>query len=337
MKTHAPALQRILVPLDGSTLAEEALATAVTLARRSGAEVHLVTVRRPVIPARAQFGIGEDGVPTPEGTGEDVECYHALMTARLARAHGVRVVTAILVGDPAKELAEYAEARAIQLVVMTTHGRGGFGRFWLGSVANRLVRLVEVPVLLRRHSARCADGGFERILVAVDGTPGAERALRRAIELGSLMPTTHYTLVRVVEPPSPLLTPIGAHPSFSDDQSLNRLMAAAANDLAIITGRMHDCGISVEAHVLVGDVADQLVAFSERCGSQLIAVGTRAARGLDRLILGSVADAVVKNAGQPVLVVPPKRSDRPSRARAAVSATAAFSQPTTRSCRHESV
>ena len=193
---------------------------------------------------------------------------------------------------------------------MTTHGRGGFGRFWLGSVANRLVRLVEVPVLLLRHGARCGELGFERILVALDGTPGAERALRRAIELGSLAPTAHYTLVRVVEPPSPLLTPVGAYPSFLDDQSLCRLTAVAANDLATVTGPMHDCGISVEAHVLVGDVADQLAAFADRSGSQLIALGTRAARGLDRLILGSVADTVVKNARQPVLVVPPGPSGR---------------------------
>jgi nucleotide-binding universal stress UspA family protein len=313
------------VPLDGSTLAEEALATAATLARRSGAELHLVTVQPPIVPAGAEFGIADAGTQ-PGSVQQDVECYLTLMTARLARAHGVHVVPAALVGDPVRELAEYAQARTIPLIVMTTHGRGGFVRFWLGSVAHQLVRQVDSPVLLLRHGARCGEAGFERILVALDGTPASERALERAIELGSLADAVHYDLVRVVEAPSPLLTPIGAYPSFADDLSLHRLTAAAANDLAIVTTRMRDRGLSVEAHVLVGDVAAQLVEFADRSGAQLIAVGTRAARGVDRLVLGSVADTVLKNASQPVLVVPPS-ARRESPVRAAVAAAAASSYP----------
>ena len=326
MRILAATLPRILVPLDGSTLAEEALGTAVALARQSGAEVHLVTVQPPVVPAGAEFGITE-AVPFVTGVREDVECYLTLMTARLARAHGVRVAPAVLEGDPANRLAEYARTRSIPLAIMTTHGRGGFGRFCLGSVANRLLRQIEAPVLLLRHGVRCGEAGFERILVALDGSPTSEEALIRAIELGALAASPLYTLVRVVEPPSPLLTPIGAFPSFCDDPSLYWVMAAAANRLAVVAQWMRLCGLSVETQVLVGDAADQLVAFADRTQSQLIVVGTRAARGLDRLILGSVADTVVRNARQPVLVVPPGAARRSSYPYSAQPDAAGSGQP----------
>jgi nucleotide-binding universal stress UspA family protein len=207
---------------------------------------------------------------------------------------------------------------------MTTHGRGGFSRLWLGSVADQLVRRIDAPVLLLRHGARREDADFRSITVALDGSPGAEQVLAHAIALG---PRGYYTLVRVVEPPPPpMVTPVGLYPPDSPTQSLDELSAAAANYLEEVAKRMRDRSLSVETCVRVGGVAEQVLGLAAQSHSRLIVVGTRGARGLDRLLLGSVADKIVRGAVQPVLVVPAGSPRSGSRVRTEPLATAASSQ-----------
>jgi nucleotide-binding universal stress UspA family protein len=300
---HRSTLQQVLVPLDGSPLAEEAIPVAGAIAHRIGASIHLVTVQRPLVPPGAEFGIGasEDAV---SGSRDDIDVYLAMMTAKLARMHGVHAASAVLMGAPAERLAEYAQTHGITLIVMTTHGRGGFSRFWLGSVADELVRRIEVPVLLLRHGARSEDAVFHRITIALDGTPTSEQAIEPAIALGSSMPHAEYTLIRVVEPfPPPMVTPVGVYPPDTGARSLERLGTAAAEYLEQVADRMRELGLAVQTRVLVGGVPEEVVGFAERSHAQLIALATRGARGMDRLILGSVADKVVRSAVQPVLVV----------------------------------
>jgi nucleotide-binding universal stress UspA family protein len=302
--TTAPAFRRILVPLDGSALAEEALPIAGSLAHATGAAIHLVSVLPPVISTAAQFGIQDRDASPFVGTGDHVEAYLTLMTAKLVRSRGIRPVTAMLVGEPADRLAEYVEDNRIALVVMTTHGRGGLNRFWLGSVADQLVRRLKTPVLLLRHGARSADAVFERITVALDGSENAEEALDEAIALGSVGGTPVYSLVRVVEPPAPVVTPVGLYPAYTDEQSLEHLEETAGTYLESSAERLRARGLAVETEILIGGAAERIVRFAERIRSDLIVVGTRAAWGVDRLLLGSVADKVVRSALQPVLVVP---------------------------------
>lgn len=302
--TRSSPLRTVLVPLDGSTLAEEALPVAGALVCRAGATIHLVTVQTPLVPPGAEFGLGDIAADVAADARDDIQVYLAMMTAKLARVRGVHTVSAVLVGLPVQRLAEYAKAKAIDLIVMTTHGRGGFSRFWLGSVADQLIRQVRAPVLLLRHGSRSEDAAFRHITVALDGSPASEQVLAPTIALGSLAADAYYTLVRVVEPPAPMVTPVGLYPSYSDDQSLDQLQAAAARYLEDVAEQLRASGLPVETRVLVGGVAEQVVRFAEQGHSQLIVVGTRGARGMDRLVLGSVADKVVRSAVQPVLVVP---------------------------------
>ena len=325
--TNSSPFRHVLVPLDGSTLAEEALAAAGAFAHRVGASIHLVTVQPPLVPPGAEFGLRDTDDAAAAGVRDHIDAYLAMMAAKLARTRGVHAVTAVLVGDPVDRLAEYVRVNEIALVVMTTHGRGGFSRFWLGSVADQLLRQVKAPVLLLRHGARSEDAAFERILIALDGSRASEEALAPAIALGSLAANAHYTLVRVVEPlPPPMVRPVGLYPPDSGAQSLDQLSAAAARYLEEVADGMRDRGLAVETRVLAGGVAEQVVRFAEQSHSQLIAVGTRGVRGMDRLMLGSVADKVVRSAGRPVLVVPagPRRAG--SRDRTMQAATMVSSQ-----------
>jgi nucleotide-binding universal stress UspA family protein len=258
-----------------------------------------------MISAGAEFGLTDREAPM-YGNRDDMEAYLQLVAGLVAHAHAGHPVTAVLVGDPAERLADYVEANAIGLVVMTTHGRGGFSRFWLGSVADRLLRRVNAPILLLRHETRKDDAGFEGVVIALDGSPASERALAPAIALGSLVPSPQYTLVRVVVPPLPsTVTPVGLYPPDAAVQSVQELSAAASEYLEAVADRMRAQGCSVVTRVLLGSgIAEQIVGFAERSRSQLVAMGTRGATGFDRLMLGSVADKVVRAAVQPVLVAP---------------------------------
>jgi nucleotide-binding universal stress UspA family protein len=86
--------------------------------------------------------------------------------------HGLAVTPALLAGPAAGALAEHIRARDIDLVVMTTHGRGGLSRWWLGSVTDRLLRRTSAPVLLLHPRESPQPTEFRRILVALDGRPG---------------------------------------------------------------------------------------------------------------------------------------------------------------------
>jgi nucleotide-binding universal stress UspA family protein len=312
--------RRILVPLDGSTLAEEALSVAGPIAHRVGAEIHLMSVQSPALSAGAKFGLADTDTQPVYGDREHIEAYLAMMAARLARTEGVHAVPAVLEGSPPELLSHYIKAAGIDLVVMTTHGRGGFGRLCLGSVANELLRRVTVPVLLLRHGAHPEGAAFRRIVVALDGTPQSERSLGPALALGTMAAEVHYTLVRVIQPVAPMVTPVGLYPP-PDGEPIEQLAETAGKYLEEMADWLRSGGGSVDARVLVGQAADEIVSFAAKDHSQLIVVGTRAARGMDRLLQGSVADLVMRSAGQPVLIVPPDRKAADLRQRPEESAT----------------
>ena len=312
--------RRILVPLDGSTLAEEALSVAGPVAHRLGAEIHLMSVQPPALSAGAKFGLADTDAQPVYGEREHIDAYLAMMAARLARVQGVHAVPAVLEGSPPELLSRYIKAAGIDLVIMTTHGRGGLGRLCLGSVANELLRRVTVPVLLLRHGAHPEGAAFRRIVVALDGTEQSERSLGPALGLGAVNDGVHYTLVRAIQLVAPMVTPVGLYPP-TDGQSIEQLAETAGKYLDDLADWLRTGGVSVDVRVLVGHAAEEIVSFAAKDGSQLVVVGTRAARGIDRWLQGSVADMVMRSAGQPVLIVPPGQKATDLRRRQEASAT----------------
>src|SRR5688500_16609867 len=140
-------LERILLPLDGSLFSEQALHVAARIAWRANAELHLVKVR-PLATGLLSADPQAAAATLQRESAGDRE-YLERVAARL-RAPGRRVHTNVLTGTPTIALSGYVTDTQIDLVVMTTHGRGGLSRAWLGSVADRLVRTTSVPVLLLR-------------------------------------------------------------------------------------------------------------------------------------------------------------------------------------------
>lgn len=136
----------IVVPLDTSELAEQALAHAAEIARRCGAHVELLTV----IPASLEDVI-EDGAARDAWDPRKLEAeeYLAAVSGRLS-AEGISVSTSVRRGDVAEEIIEHADH--CDLIVMSTHGRSGLGRWVYGSIADRTLRHAGVPILLVRSS-----------------------------------------------------------------------------------------------------------------------------------------------------------------------------------------
>ena len=134
----------LLVPLDGSALAEQSLGQAAAIARATGAAIEVVTVHQP----RAHDGYGDP--PRDERLWNDEDRYLETVALELAAGGSVRVSHAILSGDPEEMIARRAANIEADLIVITSHGRTGFSRTWFGSVADGLVRRGPAPVLILR-------------------------------------------------------------------------------------------------------------------------------------------------------------------------------------------
>jgi nucleotide-binding universal stress UspA family protein len=310
----------IVVPLDGSGFAESAIATAGRLAAQTGGWLNLVTVHRPgVFPFGSDVGL-EAGIAADTEIREAERAYLTQQADQAAAAFGVPVTPVLLEGPVAPTLKQYAESRKADLVVLSTHGRGGVSRFFLGSVADRLIRELHCPMLLVRPGGpepAVEEDQAIRVAIPLDGSPLAESAIQQV--LGVLRPDgAIIELVRVLVPAA-----APAPASREERQSLRRHERLLANRyLAGVARRLREQGIRAHAEVVVAkDAAGAIMAFAEGRRCHLVALATRGAGGLERFLLGSVADKVIRGATTPVLVWnPPGQPLRPPQKALAVAA-----------------
>jgi nucleotide-binding universal stress UspA family protein len=292
-------LRSILVPLDGSAYAEGALALAVELAARAGARLRLVLVHE----VRGFAAAGDQGAAAGLKILEGARAYLDATAERLAGEAGVRVEGELCEGVPGAALVASAGSHADDLVVMATHGRGPVSRLWLGSVADYTVRHAVTPVLL----VRSREGGagqappLRRALVALDGSERSERIVEAALAV--MGPDPHLSLVTVIQPVIGVAQPAVPFPVPMVPAVVEELGRTARNRLDRVVEKLERGGIRAEARVLTGvAAAPALLEESESGRYDLIALTTRGAGGVQRALLGSVADKVVRGAALPVLV-----------------------------------
>jgi nucleotide-binding universal stress UspA family protein len=282
----------ILVPLDGSPLAEQALPLALAVAKRAKADLRLVRVQEP------------RPVESPQAADQ---AYLDTVAGRLRDAAGVPVATALLDGPVEAALCDHARTVKCSLMVLTTHGRGPISRFWMGSTTDELLRHTCVPLLIHRPTAdspvsATADFRFHRILVPLDGSDVAEEVLGPAAEMARIMGAS-LTLLRVVEP-VPLVAPDGMvyTPPAIDPSLMDELTSQARKYVDHVAARWQGEGLSVETRVISNDLSAAAV-LDAAVDHDLIALATHGRSRIARLFLGSVADKVVRGAHCPVLVV----------------------------------
>jgi nucleotide-binding universal stress UspA family protein len=282
-------MRTVLVALDGSSLAERALAYAVAIARASRARVVLVRVAppRPVL-----WG---DPVERRVRDLADAQAYLEGVVDRL-RKREVLAEPALSFGEPAGVILDEIAIADADLVVIASHGRRGAGRWLYGSVADEVVRQTPAcPVLL--VTSACdhpwLDDHIDRIVVALDGSTFAEEVLAPVSQLAHIF-SAELVLLRVLEP---------AHPGRGDFVSEAEI-AAAREYLAQTVERLHPAE-RVLVQVRIGAVAPLIARVAREESADLIALATHGRTGLARLTLGSVATATLQRAGVPVLLVRP--------------------------------
>jgi nucleotide-binding universal stress UspA family protein len=301
------SFRAVLVPLDGSTEGEQAIPVGEAVARRAGATLDFAMVLQPPSALALSSELPRAAAEVEREARTHATNYLESRAEAARGAYGLAVTAALLDGMPAGALAGYVRAHGIDLVVMTTHGRGGLSRWWLGSVADQFLRRTPAPVLLLHPRESPQPTAFRRILVALDGETD-EAVLEPALALGCLGRGTSYFLIRVVPPATP---PVGALPAYSTRLGdwAKRQDIEARNRLARLAAGLRGRGIEVSTEVVPADrVAETLLDTARARSADLVVVGTHGAGPAERLILGSVADKVIRGAEQPVLVVPRRQA-----------------------------
>lgn len=287
----------LLVPLDGSLFGEHALPLALSISRRAGARLQLLRVHVPYAFMYTD-SISVYADVADQAFQEQERAYLEEVSKRLAKV-SVPVTAGIAEGmEIAGMVKAFADRNASDLIVMTTHGYGPLTRFWLGSVADELIRRSSVPVLLVRPQEREVDLTHEpvlhQLLIPLDGSELAEQVLGPAAALGSLM-KADFTLLRVV--------PSRTEPAGPSEPALEQAKAEAQAYLERVAARLRDQALTVQTQVVSGkQAAVSILEVAQHHSTDLIALETHGRRGLSRLRLGSVADKVVRGACTPVLV-----------------------------------
>ena len=298
---------KILVPLDRSPLAEQAVGTAAAIARGSSATLDLVLVHQPF----PFDGLGD--APWNALEREEEHKYLASIVAELSTGAAVPAAQAVVTGEAVESICKHAWDGGADLIVMTSHGRTGLSRVWIGSVAMGVIKQSAIPVLMLRpvktpDELREAHHAFRKILVPVDGSALAGEVLAPAVDLAKATGAS-VELLRIVEP-VPLVTadmgmPFSYPPILQDDAATNHLLEGAKFEAAEQAKQLADEGIKVNATALVaGHVGNAIIDFARSHDVDLIAMATHG-RGASRLVFGSVADKVVRAGGFPMLLLRP--------------------------------
>lgn len=309
--------RHIIVPLDGSVFGEHAVPLAVAVAKHCGATVQLLRI----VPPLADYFFMPPEMTDPldkqlrQTHRNDALAYLDSVVKRLQDPGPVSCGVMEEDEGVCESICANVVKTGADLIVLSSHGRGAVARFWLGSIADTLVRTAPVPVLLARppEQVPAADlnhtASLKHFLLALGGNTIAERIVEPALALGKLTGAA-YTLVRVVRPAYPGLisssgTYTGPKPASGwgelgkiDEQ--NCLKAEAY--LKTVADRLRAEGAVVQTRVHIAEQpATALLREAGLVGADLIALETHG-RGVSRLLIGSVADKVVRGSSIPVLV-----------------------------------
>ncbi len=308
-------LQRLLVPLDGSRLAECVLPAAISLAQHLRAQLTLLHVMERAAPptvhgdrhltavneAEAYLTVVAGGVPP--GTAAD------------------RHVHPNEEGDVAKSITDHAADLGADLIILSTHGRGGARRVLFGSVAQQVLRRGTRPVLLVHPPDANMPGApgpwnLERVLVPLDGSPPAEDALPISLVVAEAYGAEVH-LLRIV----PTLTTIpGERASaarlvpIATAASLEIEEEEARRGLETIASRIRGEGVRVTAAVGRGEPAQGVLDVALRAHVDLVVMATHGRTGLDAVLSGSVASRIAAKFPRPLLLVRSTRSGEPGAA-----------------------
>lgn len=308
--------KRLLVPLDGSTLAESALPVAARLARAYGGSLTLLQV----VETFTQHGAYLETIIEDE---KDEATSYLEKVAKSAELEGIETDIKVHVGAVAPSIITEAQASHANLVVMCSHGYTGFKRWTLGCVAQKIARHAPIPVLILREGDIFSTLSEEKpvhALVPLDGSPFSEAVFEPAVYLvyglaNSLLQAGEVHLLRVID--LPLSSGRLRSQANLDPHQREQAQEEAQAYLSKLIARLDEGGLAelnIEATASVEndpDVAEAIVQQAEGRGAgtfDLIAMATHGHGGIDHFITGSVTERVLHTTKLPLLVVRPSKT-----------------------------
>lgn len=293
----------VVVPLDGSEMAEQAVPIAQALAERNNAPIVLLSVVE--IAMEFDTWIDASMVSLEDEVKDWVDDRKAYLDEVAARVGGTNITTEIRAGRPSQEIAAYVEGVDDPVLVMASHGRGGIEQVVVGSVAFRIIHDVRCPVIVTRMTDKAADPGaasFSKLLIPVDGSDASASVIDRAVATtGEPRPAVHF--LRVMEEPT------WSRRSFNRGlvgQYLEATKEEAEQQLTGLAEQLASVGHETTWEVRDGDVTKTILECAAEVGATEIAMATHGRGGLGRALLGSVAQRVLQRSDLPLLLIRPQ-------------------------------
>jgi nucleotide-binding universal stress UspA family protein len=292
---------RMLIPLDGSKVAEQVLPYARFLAKALAIPVELLEVVDPE--ALALLSNPRQGRYVDTVLAEGIESSKNYLEAIGRSFQGAKVKSLVEKGKAEDVVIEKAAADKNTLIVMATHGRSGIQRWLLGSVADKVLHGATNHVLL----VRANDGGktdgeaaLKTVIVPLDGSPLAEQVLPYVVELAKKVKLELVLMRAYALPPAISAEDYG----FYSADLLDHLEAEARDYLAEKMNGVKQKGVeNVTSVVNTGYGAEEIITLGRHTPDNFIAMSTHGRSGIQRWVLGSVTDRVVRHSGDPVLIV----------------------------------
>ncbi|SFR63653.1 universal stress protein [Halogeometricum limi] len=287
---------RVLITTDGTECSVTAAAHGLALADAFDAEVHVVTV----VDVQAAGGVFDAGGLTADFVEAlDARAKKQVEAVASNADPATTVHTEILKGTPSNEILRYARENDADLLVLGTHGRSGVRRVITGSVAERVVRLADVPVLtVREREETSLDTTYDRILVATDASEDAEAAVEHALSLAARFDAEVHVLyvvdTSVIRPKLGNLVP---------ETVRSALETVGKEALAAAEARAEDVGVDAVTEMVDGVPSRKILSYADENGADVVVVGTHGRTGVDRLLLGSTTERILRSASTPVLSV----------------------------------
>ncbi|WP_372480611.1 universal stress protein [Halomicrobium sp. HM KBTZ05] len=279
---------RILLPIDGSDGARRTVDHVADIAAAQDASVTALFVADTTLDSVTR--VQGDVVDSLVETGEEIVGEAGTVLA----SSGVDYETDVVSGGPARTIVDYADRYGFDLIAMPTHGRTGISRRLLGSVTETVIQLSQIPVLtIRLADETRTTFPYERLLLPTDGSPAATAAVEHGLDLAAALDGTPHAL-SVAESGSVL--------GLGGDESDSQSAAEAAVENVEPMASERDIGTLVTA-VEHGSPHEAITAYVDANDIDAIVMGTTGTRGIGEILLGTVAELVVRTAPVPVITV----------------------------------
>ncbi len=294
------SVESILVPTDGSEGAMAGARRAIELAAAVGADLHVLSVvdTREIEPAEAEMETGVAGDPRAV-LSEHAERISDAAASQARGFLGRDVRVSIETGVPVESINAYVETHRIDLICMGTKGRTGIERVLLGSVAEKTLRSASVPVLTVSPAAdieKIGQTNYDDILLPTDGSQASEQAVEWGIDLAVTLDATVHALYSV---------DTRRYGNMEDVAAIHEALERTGRDAL---DRIRDAAgvaeVPVTGHLASGSPANTVLANADELDVDLITMGTHGRSGVNRYLIGSVAETVVRRAAVPVCSVP---------------------------------